>query len=106
MSLTAKVKLLCQETDNQGYTTYVFEVLEDSEINRFHSKYIMVVRWPNWEHRMLLNGEIGFLNFEEIIAGETQWFDGKDFVPYKYSAIQFNKFVSEQQINMKHEFKL
>ena len=54
---TTHVKLICQQQDSLDYTTYVFEILDSEEIERLGYKYIMCTRWPNWDHRELLNGE-------------------------------------------------
>lgn len=105
INYTAYVKLLCQSYDSLDYTTYVFELLDNTDINLLNEKYIMCTRWPNWDHRELRNGEIGYLSFSEIIAGEDKWFDGTNFIPYKYTTIQFNRFIEEQK-QYKNEFKL
>lgn len=99
--MTALVELLAQETDGQNYTTYVFKVLDG---NRF-TKYIMCTRWPNWDHRVLNNGEIGYLSYKEIIAGIDKWFDGTNFIPYKYSNIAFERFVSKPK-DETYDFKM
>lgn len=83
-------KLIASEPDSLGYTTYVFKRLEDCAES---SKYIMCVRYPNWEHKKLKLGDIGFLHCEEIRAGVDKWFDGKQMVPYNYNTVQFIKFV-------------
>lgn len=103
--LTVEAKLLCQECDSLGYTTYVFGLVDEKDIKLFGVRYLMCTRWPNWDHRELVNGEVGFLSFTEIIAGETQWYDGSTMNYYKYSCIQFNRFIQKQS-DMKHEFKL
>ncbi len=105
MSLTVKTKLVCQETDSMGYTTYVFELCESEEMDRIGSKYIMCTRWPNWEHRQLQNGEVGYLQITEIIAGKSMWYANGEYTPYKYSTIQFDRFITEQP-DHKHEFTM
>jgi len=92
---TVKALLLAERTDSQGYTTYVFELLDSDEINSFGFKYIMCTRWPNWDHRSLRIGETGFLCYTEIIAGQDFWLDSSGMVPYKFSTVQFNKFIAE-----------
>lgn len=104
LSRVVKAELLCQETDVQDYTTYVFKLLEEEERYRF--KYIMCTKWPNWNHRELRNGEIGFLHFTEIVAGKDEWFNGTTYIPYRYSNLQFDRFIREQDKQHKHEFKL
>lgn len=88
--MVALVKLIASETDSLGYITYVFQRLEDCALS---SKYIMCVRFPNWDHKKLKLGDIGFLHYEEIRAGVDKWYDGKEMIPYKYNTIQFIKFI-------------
>lgn len=83
-------ELIASERDSLGYITYVFRVMED---NAGLSKYIMCVRYPNWDHKTLEVGDIGFLQCQEIRAGIDCWFDGKQMVPYNYNTIQFIKFI-------------
>lgn len=91
--MTVLAMLVAKEVDTLGYVTYVFKCLDD-EIAK-ESKYIMCTRYPNWEHRVINIGEIGYLNFVEIRAGIDKWFNGKDLIPYNYSNIQFIKFVEK-----------
>jgi hypothetical protein len=75
-----------------GYTTYVF-ACQDELINE--SKYIMCTRFPNWDHRIIELGEIGYLKFLEVRAGVDTWFDGNKMVPYRYNDLHFIKFVEK-----------
>ena len=86
---TVLAKLVAQECDC-GYTTYVFRKLEETDEEK---KYIMCIRYPNWNHRELKLGDIGFLYYTEVEAGIDTWYDGTKMVPYKYNAIQFLKFI-------------
>lgn len=86
-------KLVASEQDYWGYTTYVFECLEKYAIE--NSKYIMCIRYPNWDHRKIELEEVGYLNCVEIRAGIDTWFDGEKMVPYKYNGTQFIKFVEK-----------
>lgn len=95
-------KLVAKEIESGGYITYVFEIEEREEIKSLQTKYIMCTQFPNWEHRELQLGEVGYLSYQEIIAGVTQWFDGKDMVKYRYNMIQFLKFITKP---LKREFK-
>lgn len=65
----------------------------------------MCVRFPNWEHRTLSLGEVGYLSYKVIIAGVDQWFDGNDLKYYRYSMVQFIKFVS-RPVSKKHSYTL
>ena len=86
-------ELLEAEEDFGGYITYVFRVL-DKEIQRL-TKYILCTRFPNWEHKTLKKGDVGYLHVEERQAGIDKWFDGEQFILYQYNFIQFMKFVSK-----------
>lgn len=75
-----------------GYTTYVFENLEE---HRWDTKYKMVTRCPNWDHRAINVGEEGFLTYEDHEAGKSQWFDGTSMQYYRYTMSQFVKFIAK-----------
>lgn len=81
-----------------GYTTYVFKNLDS--VSPF-DKYIMTTRWPNWQHRNIDIGEIGYLTYKEVIAGQDTWWDGSQFIPYNYTNIVFIKFVKEKDNSSK-----
>lgn len=92
MDLTLHAKLLVACPEIMGYQTLVFKDLEykDSDL-----KYITCVVFPNWDHNTFKVGDVGYLVIKYISAGEDKWFNGKEFVPYKYSNIQFLKFIKE-----------
>lgn len=92
-TITYYTKLVAKDIDFSGYITYVFENLEYSDIK---NKYIMCVRFPNWDCPDISNGEIGFLKFREVEEGIDIWYDGKDLIPYKNSDFIFLKFIREQ----------
>jgi hypothetical protein len=92
--VTCKAKLLARNTDSMGYTTYVFERFEFDDLD---CKYVMCVRYPNWNQNYIAINDIGFLTVRYVEAGIDKWFDGKDFVPYNYTAIAFLKFIHEKQ---------
>lgn len=91
--MTIYAQLIASSKDQQGYITYVFQCLEDN-IN-YESKYIMCTRYPNWNHKSVDLGEIGFLTIQEVRAGIDSWYNGKEMIPYKYDAVQFLKFVTK-----------
>lgn len=93
--MTVLACLVAKESDTLGYITYVFECLDKEIITE--TKYIMCTRYPNWNHRNIDIGEIGYLNFIEIRAGIDKWFDGTKMIPYNYNNIQFIKFVQKPQ---------
>lgn len=91
--MTALVQLVASNSDSLGYINYVFKCLEDKM--DLGSKYIMATRYPNWDHRSISLGEIGFLTFTEVKAGIDTWYNGEKMIPYKYNAIQFLKFIEK-----------
>lgn len=91
--MTVLAQLVANNRDSCDYTTYVFKCLEDG----VYTRYVMCTRFPNWNHRQIKLGEIGYLEFEEIKAGVDTWYDGKQMIPYKYSNIQFLKFIEKPE---------
>lgn len=98
--ITIFSRLRAKLDEGLGYVTYVFENLEES---KWDTKYKMVTRCPNWDHRAINVGEEGFLTYEDHIAGNSKWFDGKDFNYYRYTMSQFMKFVAKPN-EIKEEF--
>lgn len=86
-------KLVAGITDIQGYTTYVFEILDHDDVRRLDTKYVMCVKFPNWESSPIKLEEAGYLSFREIEAGKDTWFNGTSFVKYNYDMVQFLNFV-------------
>lgn len=99
--MTILAQLVASNTGNLGYITYVFKCLEDDVASI--SRYVMCVRYPNWNHRKIALGEIGYLTFEEVKAGKDTWYNGKTMIPYKYNAVQFLKFVGKPE-ELNHEY--
>ena len=93
--MTTLAKLVAKQIDIGEYVTYAFEVVEEEERKRLSTKYIMCTRYPNWNHGTIDEGEVGYLDFEEVRAGIDKWFDGKDFIPYRYDDIQFIRFIEK-----------
>lgn len=93
--MTILAQLVASDADSLGYITYVFKCLEDDVASL--SRYIMCVRYPNWNHRHVKLGEVGFLTVEEVRAGTDTWYDGMKMIPYKYNAIQFLKFIDKPE---------
>lgn len=84
--------LVSKLDEGLGYTTYVFQNLEES---KWDLKYKMVTRCPNWDHRSINIGETGFLTYDDHIAGKDTWFDGKNMQFYRYTMSQFIKFIAK-----------
>lgn len=90
--ITILASLKAKLDEGMGYTTYVFENLEE---HRWDTKYKMVTRCPNWDHRNINVGEEGFLTYEDHEAGVDKWYDGKNMQFYRYTMSQFMKFISK-----------
>lgn len=93
---TLHCQLKAKEHDLLGYTTYVFENLENAS---FGHKYCMITRWPNWQCRNVDIGEIGYVTYQEVIAGQDTWWDGSKNVPFNYSNLIFIKFIKENKLD-------
>ena len=93
--ITYHAKLVAKQLDCLGYTTFVFKNLDKSE-------YIMCVMFPNWEQSYINLDDEGYVTVKYVEAGIDKWYDGKDFVPYKYTNIIFLKFIKkEDNIDLK-----
>lgn len=90
MEITLHAKLLGKCPEEMGYETLVFE---DLEFKDSYYKYITCIKFPNWNQGLINIGDEGFLHIKYISAGVDTWFDGENFVPYKYTNIQFLKFI-------------
>lgn len=87
-------KLVASYTDELNYITYVFECLEERV---YDSKYVMTVRYPNWDTKFIQLEDIGYVYFKEVRAGIDKWFDGQNMVPYRYDTMQFLNFVYREE---------
>ena len=90
---TIHVKFVAESIDFMGYTSYVFENLESTN---WDNKYIMCVRFPNWDQASFNIGDIGYLNIRYVEQGVDKWFDGKNFNFYRYTNVIFIKFILEK----------
>jgi hypothetical protein len=86
-----------------GYTNYVFE---DLEFTDYDYKYIMCVRFPNWNQTSFDYGDIGYVTVSYVREGIDTWYDGKEFIPYKYTNLVFLKFIHEKPEISVSEIKL
>ena len=93
--VTIYCQLVAYEHDCLGYITYVFKCLEPNP--GFGHNYVMVTRLPNWDHRPIDLEEIGYLTFNEVVAGKDKWYcpESGQFIPYNYTNIYFIKFVKK-----------
>mgnify|MGYP003319285134 CR=1 FL=1 len=92
--LTLKVKLLAFSRDIDQYTTYVFENLESTSPD---DKYLMCVKFPNWNQSEIALHDIGYLNVRYVREGISKWYDGEKMNTYKYTNVIFLKFIKEPE---------
>lgn len=89
-TVTYHVKLLAEHPDILGYTNYVFE---DLEYKDYDYKYIMCVKFPNWNQNKFNINDEGYVTVRYVREGIDKWFDGKEFVSYRYTNVVFLKFI-------------
>ena len=92
-----KAKLLADRHDIGGYIVYVFQNLEHTCI--YKDKYVMVTRFPNWESPSIKIGDVGYLKYKEVKAGEDTWWDSttNQYNKYKYDSMIFLEFIHERK---------
>ncbi len=77
---------------NGAYSIYVFKNLESDN-------YVMCTRLPNWQTPDITIGDIGFLKYEEVVAGQSYFNPAtQTSETYKYSNVYFENFVKESDI--------
>lgn len=88
---TIHAKLITLREDVGGYIIYVFQ-------NLANGAYEMITRLPRWESPVLKIGDVGFLKYNEVIAGEDTWYDRESGqkVPYRFTGVYFIGFVYEK----------
>ena len=101
--VTYKVKLVAESSDGMGYINYVFENLEFQD---YDYKYMMCIRFPNWNQSHIDIGDEGFVTVRYVREGIDKWFDGTEFIAYKYTNIIFLKFVHLKEQTVITEIKL
>lgn len=94
MCVTIRVELKAISNDFGGYINYVFQNLESKS---WDDKYITVIRFPHWESVFPKIGDVGYLSFKEVIAGEDMWWDKNmnQKIAYNYDNIIFLDFIKE-----------
>lgn len=87
MEEIAHVKLLASKMGI--YSLFVFQKIDSKDL-------IMCTMLPNWNISALQVGEIGFIKYKDIKAGE-KYFDPstETFQTYKYSNTYLTNFVKE-----------
>lgn len=92
--ITYRAKLVAKITDGLGYTSYVFENLEYTDEDY---KYFMCVRFPNWNQGSINLEDIGYVTVKYVKGGIDKWYDGREFITYKYTNIIFLSFIQEKK---------
>ena len=71
------------------YTVFVFQNLQNNE-------YIMCTKLPNWDFGDIKIGSVGFLTYENAIAGE-KYFNprNQNFEIYNYTKLYFKNFIED-----------
>lgn|SRR5574344_1617325 len=86
-----KAKLLGKRSG--VYTTYVFKLIDSEE-------FIMCTRLPNWQTPEINIGDVGFLQYQIVLAGENFYDPIKEQnLIYKYNNIYFINFVQHLENN-------
>ena len=90
--------------DENQYSAIVVE-----DLNRVESddlKYITVIKCPNWAPVKIEIGDIGYLQFQFVEGGITQWFNknSKDFEIYNYTNNYFINFYKQKDICKQDKF--
>lgn len=92
---TVKCKLVASQCDILDYKTLVFKILEEN--CPFGHTYCMVTVFPNWQSTIPDNGDIGYLEYDEVRAGIDEYYDRNidSIIKYNFSNLIFKKFVKE-----------
>lgn len=74
-----------------AYTVYVFQNTETGD-------YIMCTRLPNWQTPEVFLNEEGFLQFQEVKAGEEYYdISQEKNIKYLYSNVYFKNFIKKSE---------
>lgn len=97
---TVKAELVGKQEDSMGYIKYVFKA-----IHACYFEYILCTRFPNWGSPPIEINDKGYLTYRKVRAGKDEWFNGEDFIPYRYTGTHFLSFVPELE-NKDYEYHL
>ena len=92
--ITYHVRLATKCEEGMGYVNYVFENLDFQD---YDYQYFMCVKFPNWDSCEIEKGDVGYVTVKYVREGVDKWYDGKEFVTYKYTNIIFLKFIREYE---------
>ena len=74
--------------------------MEFEDCNKIYSsetKYITATKLPNWDNREISIGDIGFLEYENVSAGQEYYNPHQEIkIMYKYDNSYFFNFIPEQ----------
>lgn len=98
MRVTIKSK--CVASQSGAYTVYVFENLSTSP-----TSLVTTTQCPHWNGRKPSIGEVGFLEYDAVEAGEGYTSHNGNASQYNYTANYFIGFVPETPIiNNNYDF--
>lgn len=106
--MSQTITINCKIVAIQDSGRYTHIVLEDLSRNYDDDlKYVTVVKLPNWENNPFELGSEGYVIFQPVEAGITQWFnrDLRDFETYNYSNNYFINFIKKVEICNNKEYK-
>lgn len=94
-TVTYKVILQTQMVESLGYISYVFENLNFQD---YDYQFITAIRFPNWDHGSIKNGDVGYVVVKYVQGGKDEWYDkdAKEFQVYNNDNIIFLKFIPEK----------
>ncbi len=89
-----RCKLIASECDILDYHNLVFKILENN--CPFGHSYTLITVFPNWGSRIPEVGEVGYLMYDEVLAGDTYYNRNTDSImKYNFSNFVFKKFIKE-----------
>ena len=100
------VKLVAVFEQSFGYITYVFKYLLPEDVKRYKDEIVICTRYPNWQCKNILEGEVGFVEIEVVRAGIDEYFDGEKMVKFRNNAKRFIKFVPKTHEENEEDFTL
>lgn len=101
ITIYCKIKAI----DEGQYTLIVVEDLKRDYNDDL--KYVTVVKLPNWDSKIFQVDDVGFLQFESVIGGETMYFNRNtsELDTYIYTNNYFLNFIKERDKCEQEKFK-
>lgn len=97
LELVKEAKLVAERYST--YSIYVFVLIEDRT-------YIMCTRLPNWKAPEINIGDIGFLKYQSVEAGDQYITPEGENINYKYTNVYFIDFIHKTDMLNKDEIIL